>query len=135
MPDIVALILDNQFTLIAARVLLTLLFWMAGFYGVFNFSMVLKEMEEAGLRHPKTSAVATIICQLVGSALLITNLYGLGWLGAGALGVFTLLSIPLGHPFWKFEEPRKTHEFQIALEHVTVVGGLLTAAILTYKID
>lgn len=132
MPDTIALILDNPLTLILARVLLTLLFWMAGLFGMLNFSLVLKEMEDAGLSFPKTCAIAMIICQLVGSALIITNVYGLGWLGAGALGIFTLLSIPLGHPFWRFEEPRKTHEFQIALEHVTVVGGLLMAAILSY---
>lgn len=132
MPDAIALILDNPYTLILARILLTLLFWMAGLFGVFNFSLVLREMEDAGLRFPKICAVAMIICQLAGSVLMITNVYGLGWLGAGALGIFTLLSIPLGHPFWKFEEPKKTHEFQIALEHVTVVGGLLMAAILSY---
>lgn len=132
MPDAIALILDNPFTLFLARALLTLLFWMAGLFGVFNFSLVLREMEDASLPFPKSCAIAMIICQLVGSALIITNVYGLGWLGAGALGIFTLLSIPLGHPFWKFEEPRKTHEFQIALEHITVVGGLLMAAILSY---
>lgn len=132
MPEAIAIILNSPVTLVIARVILTLLFWMAGLFGVFNFSLVLKEMEDAGLRFPKTCAVATIICQLVGSALIITNIYGLGWLGAGALGIFTLLSIPLGHPFWKFEEPRKTFEFQVALEHVTLVGGLLMAAILSF---
>lgn len=48
MPDLIALILDNPLTLIAARVLLTLLFWMAGLFGVFNFSLVLKRWRMPG---------------------------------------------------------------------------------------
>src|SRR3546814_6308450 len=69
--------------------------------------------------------------QLTGSALVITNFAGLGWIGAFGLAVFLLLTIPIGHPFWKFEEPKRTGEFHIALEHITVVGGLMLAAILS----
>ena len=55
----------------------------------------------------------------------------MGWLGAGALAVFTLLSIPLGHAFWRFDNPKRMEEFQIALEHVGMIGGLACAAALT----
>lgn len=114
--------------ILAAKVILTSFFWMAGLFGVFNFRIIVQEMVDAGLPMPKFFAVTTIACQLAGSALLITNLAGLAWLGAGALGVFTILCIPIGHPFWKFEEPKRSHEFHIALEHITVVGGLILAA-------
>lgn len=133
MNELITTILQSPVTAIIGTVVLTCLFWMAGIFGIFNFALVVKEMEDAALTHPRSCAVATIICQLLGSALLISNVGGLAWLGAGALGVFTLLSIPLGHPFWKFAEPRKSHEFQIALEHVTVVGGLVLAAILSVR--
>lgn len=133
MPNFIAVFLESKFALISRRVILTCLFWMAGLFGLFNFSVIVEEMTGAGLPLPAVFAVATIACQLIGSALIITNIASLGWLGAGALGVFTLLSIPIGHPFWTFEEPRATHEFQIALEHITVVGGMLLAAILSFR--
>ncbi|USJ28507.1 DoxX family protein [Ensifer adhaerens] len=133
MPSFIAAFLESSVALIGGRVVLTCLFWMAGIFGIFNFSVVVQEMRDAALPLPATFAVATIACQLIGSALIITNFAGLGWLGAGALGVFTLLSIPLGHPFWTYAEPRRQQEFQIALEHVTVVGGMLLAAILSLR--
>jgi transmembrane protein len=44
-------------------------------------------------------------------------------------GVFTLLCIPYGHPFWRFEEPKRSEELYIAFEHVALTGGLLLAAV------
>lgn len=115
------------------RVIVTTFFWMAGIFGVFNFRVIVDEMVAEKLPAPEVFAVATIATQLIGSALLISNFRGLGWLGAGALAVFTLLTIPIGHAFWTFAEPKRTAEFHIALEHITVIGGLLIAGLLSLK--
>lgn len=69
-----------------------------------------------------------VLLQLGGSLLVITNMAKLGWIGAVALALFTRMTIPFGHAFWTFPEPRRTAELHIALEHVTVIGGLLLAA-------
>lgn len=53
--------------------------------------------------------------------------------GAGILAIFTLLCIPIGHPFWKLAEPQRTQDFQIVLEHIALSGGLLLAVIATKK--
>lgn len=131
MESLIVSLLTHPFFLIAARLILTAFFWMAGIFGLFNFKVIVQEMVDADLPSPRFFAVATIACQLLGAGLIIFNPAGLGWLGAGALGVFTILTIPIGHPFWKFHEPKRTHEFHIVLEHVTVVGGLMLAAILS----
>lgn len=110
------------------RAVLTLLFWSAGLFGLFNFSQVVSEVRELGLPNETLIASATILVQLGGSLLVISNFAKLGWLGALALAVFTLLTIPFGHAFWTFAEPRRTAELHIALEHLTVVGGLLLCA-------
>ena len=125
------LLLSHPFVIVAAKVVLTCVFWMAGLFGVFNFKIIVQEMIDANLPSPRFFAVATIATQLTGSALIITNFAGLGWLGAGALAIFLLLTIPIGHAFWKFKEPKRTHEFHIALEHVSVVGGLMLAGTLS----
>lgn len=131
MENFIIALLIHPLTLVVAKVVLTFVFWMAGLFGLFNFKVIVQEMVDVNLPYPRLFAVATIATQLAGSLLIITNVGGLGWLGAGWLAIFLLLTIPLGHPFWKFQEPKRTHEFHIALEHVTVVGGLMLAGILS----
>ncbi|MBZ7921469.1 DoxX family membrane protein [Ensifer adhaerens] len=131
MENFVIIALSHPHFAIAAKVVLTSLFWIAGLFGVFKFNAVVQEVVEVNLPFPRLFAAATIACQLIGSALLITNFAGLGWLGAAALAGFTLLTIPYGHAFWRFEGRKKVSELQIALEHITVVGGLAVAASLS----
>jgi len=131
MEYLIVSLLTHPVFLIAAKLVLTAFFWMAGIFGLFNFKVIVQEMVDVNLPSPRFFAVATIACQLLGAGLIIFNPAGLGWLGAGALGVFTILTIPIGHPLWKLPEPKKTHEFHIVLEHVTVVGGRMLAAILS----
>ena len=110
------------------RAVLTVLFWSAGVFGLFNYSAVVEEVRAVGFPFERTIAAATIFVQLGGSLLVIANVGNRGWMGAVALALFTLLTIPFGHAFWNFPEPRRTAELHIALEHLTVVGGLLLAA-------
>ncbi|MFS0772738.1 DoxX family protein [Sphingomonas sp. 1P08PE] len=131
MPTLIADILSAGWFNMLARVILTSFFWVAGLFGLFNFGMMVKVIEEHRLSSPRTVVAAMIVTELVGSALLITDYRSLGWLGAGWLGVFTFLSILLGHPFWKYDPPKKMEEFQLALEHLAVIGGLMCAAVLT----
>ena len=55
------------------------------------------------------------------------------WLGAGALGIFTLLTIPIAHHFWRMEGPMAQFEFYVAVEHLSVLGGMLLVAILAER--
>jgi transmembrane protein len=122
-------LLDHRSILTAARLLICTMFLVTGVAGLTHFSPFAQGMAMAGLPYPTAVATVTVLVQLLGSFLLVTDYRGLGWLGAGALGVFTFLTIPIGHPFWLFQEPRRSEEMHIALEHVTVIGGLLLAAI------
>lgn len=131
MENYIITFLIHPATLVVAKVVLTFVFWMAGLFGLFNFKVIYQEVVDVNLPSPRLFAILTIMTQLLGSALIITNFGGYGWAGAGWLAIFLLLTIPLGHPFWKFEEPKRTHEFHIVLEHVTVVGGLMLAGILS----
>lgn len=133
MPELIAHLLLSEAFLVAARVVLTSFFWIAGIYGLFNFGSMVKVIELNNLPMPMPKLIVSlmIVTELVGSGLLITDFNSLGWIGAGALGCFTLLSIPLGHPFWRYQEPKKMEEFQIALEHIGLIGGLMCAAALT----
>ncbi|WP_312141711.1 DoxX family protein [Pantoea septica] len=122
---------SSSVALYLSRILLTFFFWMAGIFGLFNFDVIVQEMVAVGLPLPFLFAAATILCQLGGSALVISDRAGYGWVGSLMLIVFTLLTIPVGHPFWTFSEPARTQEFHIALEHITVVGGLMMSMLLS----
>jgi transmembrane protein len=109
-----------------ARLVLTSMFWLSGIAKLADFNGGVAEMAHFGLEPPALFNIATAVVQLVGSALIIANRWT--WLGAGMLAVFTALTIPLAHNFWTMEEPMRTVEFYIVLEHITVIGALMVVA-------
>jgi transmembrane protein len=109
-----------------ARIVLTFSFWGSGLAKLIDFQAGTAEMAHFGLEPAAAFNIAVIITQLGGSALIILNRWT--WLGAGALAVFTLLTIPIAHNFWTMEEPFRTMEFHVVMEHITVIGGLMVVA-------
>jgi transmembrane protein len=113
----------------AARVLLTFPFWGSGLAKLIDFQRGVAEMTHFGLEPAVAFNIATIIVQLGGSLLIIQNRYT--WLGAGALGIFTALTIPIVHHFWSMtEEPFRTIAFHTAAEHIGMIGALIVVSIL-----
>lgn len=108
-----------------ARVALTFMFWSSGLAKLLDMETGLAEMRHYGLEPAILFYWATVVVVLGGSLLVILDRWT--WLGAGALAVFTLLTIPIAHDFWTMEEPFRTIEFHVVMEHITVVGGLLVA--------
>ncbi|OHV75710.1 DoxX family protein [Rhizobium sp. LCM 4573] len=109
-----------------ARTVLTFMFWASGLAKLIGFDAGVAEMAHFGLEPATLFNIATIIVQLGGSLLIIFNRWT--WLGAGALAVFTALTIPIAHNFWTMEEPIKTIEFHVVMEHITVIGALMVVA-------
>ncbi|MGE6743479.1 DoxX family protein [Allorhizobium pseudoryzae] len=109
-----------------ARTVLTFMFWGSGLSKLLDFPGGVAEMTHFGLEPAVVFNIAVIITQLGGSALIILNRHA--WLGAGALAVFTLLTIPIAHNFWAMEEPMKTFEFYVVTEHLSIVGALMLVA-------
>ena len=112
-----------------ARVLLTFPVWGSGLSKLIDFPGGVAEMAQFGLEPAVVFNIATIIVQLGGSLLVIVT--RATWLGAGALVVFTALTIPLVHHFWSMtEEPFRTIAFHTATEHVGMIGALIVVSIL-----
>ena len=129
MPEIIARLLDQSWFAFLARVVLTFAFWGSGLSKLINFQEGVAEMAMFNLPQPVLMNILTIITQLGGSLLIIVNRWT--WLGAGALAVFTALTIPLVHHFWSMQGPDAIKAFHTATEHVTVIGGLMIVAILS----
>ncbi|MEV5020820.1 DoxX family protein [Sphingobium sp. LMA1-1-1.1] len=129
MPIAIHRILTSRWFNFLARTVLTFVFWSAGLAGIFDFSGKVIEMEMVGLEPAALFALAVTIVQIGGSTLIIIDRFA--WLGAGALGVFLALTIPIAHPFWQMSEPNRTFEFYVVLEHISLIGGLMIAAALS----
>jgi transmembrane protein len=114
-----------------ARVLLTFPFWGSGLAKLIDFSGGVAEMRHFGLEPAIGFNIAVLVVQLVGSALIISNRFT--WLGAGMLGVFTALTIPIVHHFWSLPGEQGIVAFHTATEHVGMIGALVVVSMLSLR--
>ena len=129
MPTLIAKLLDQNWFMVLARVVLTSAFWASGLSKSIDFQAGVAEMTQLGFSNPVLINVLTFTTQLIGSALIILNRWT--WLGAGMLAVFTALTIPLVHHFWTMKgEEAMIHLFFVA-EHVSIIGGLMLVCTLS----
>ncbi|MBM6592630.1 DoxX family protein [Microvirga pudoricolor] len=130
-PHWVLSTLKSRATEIAARIVLTFPYWGSGLSKLLDFSGGMAEMSHFGLEPAWLYNALTILVQLGGSALVILNRWT--WFGAGALGVFTALTIPIVHAFWRLEGERAVTAFHTAGEHVGMIGALIIVSILATR--
>jgi len=115
-----------------ARAVLTTPYWFAGLYKLAHLPDALGEAAHFGLKPAGLVVDLTVTVQLGGSVLLILG--RLGWLAAGALGVFTALATLIAHAFWTVADPvERFHATNTFLEHLGLIGGLMLAAILVER--
>lgn len=92
-----------------------------------DFQGAIGEMTHFGLKPPMIFAAAVIVLELAASAMILTGRWR--WLGALALGGFTLLATFLALRFW--EMPVGQDRFMAAnsfFEHLGLAGGFLLVA-------
>ena len=119
--------LDSKALSLIGRVLLCSAF-LQSLYDKANFQHAMGEMAHFNLQPAAVFAAATIAVQLIGMILIIWGRYA--WFGAGALGIFTALTLPIAHNFWDLTGPERMNQVFFFYEHVSVIGGLILAAIL-----
>ncbi len=117
---------------LAGRLLLTSAYWTSGLQKLFSFDAATAEATALGLPAPTLTAALIIIVQLAGSAAVIVA-GRWTWLGAGALGIFTLLATLIAHAFWTYPAAEQGHQFAVFTEHLSLIGGLVLAAVLTKR--
>ena len=131
MPNIITSLLAQRWFGVLARTVLTFAFWGSGLSKLIDFESGVVEMASLGFEPAAGFNIAVIIVQLGGSLLVILNRWT--WLGAGALAVFTTLTIPLVHHFWTMQGPEAMVHFFFVAEHVSLIGGLMLVAILSRR--
>ena len=127
MPSVIAKILESNTLWIIARLLILILFISSGLAKVFDYENSLAEMRAAGLHPDWFFNIASAFVLLVGSLLVLFN--RLLWLGTGALAVFLFLTIVIVHTFWNYTGEEAKLAMFWAIEHTSVIGGLMAVAI------
>jgi len=112
----------------AGRVLLALMFVMAGFGKLTNVAGTAGYIASGGLPFPGLLAVLAGLLELIAGVALIVG-YKARW-SALALAVFTLLAAALFHQFWAAPAERRMVEQLLFMKDLAVAGGLLMVAAL-----
>lgn len=117
--------LQNPLALIG-RILLALMFVLAGFSKIGGFAGTVGYMQAAGMPAASVLAVMTIILELGGGLALVFGLYT-RW-AALALGLFTLLATFIFHNFWAQPEAQQMMQQLLFMKNISVAGGMFVLA-------
>jgi putative oxidoreductase len=115
---------DNRTLAFVARVLMALIFVVAGFRKLLAFSATAAYFAKLGLPVPEVLVALTIALELIGSAALIA-----GWhvrVVAAAMALFTIAAAAVAHQFWAVADPAAfSAQLNNFLKNVAMVGGFL----------
>jgi uncharacterized membrane protein YphA (DoxX/SURF4 family) len=127
-PRFVSAILDWRWTGFLARLALVGAYLLGGVAKLADFPAALAEQAHFGMHPPALWAALTIAVELIGPALILSGRFV--WLGAGTLGVFTVLAAFVANAFWTMEGEARFFATNAFFEHLGLVGGLVLAAML-----
>ncbi len=127
MQRFIETILESSWLWLIARLCLAIVFVSSGLAKLIDFEGSLEEMRTAGLEPAWLFNIAVAFTLLIGSTLILLD--KAVWLGAGILAGFLVLTILIVHTFWNLPEPQAELSLFYALEHSSLIGGLIATAI------
>jgi uncharacterized membrane protein YphA (DoxX/SURF4 family) len=127
-PSWVDAILDWRWTWLIARIGLTGSYVLGGVVKLLDFPAAVAEQDHFGLHPGALWAAVTILVELGGSALVISD--RLVWLGAGALGVLTAVAAVVANNFWSLQGSARFIALNAFFEHIGLIAGLVLVALI-----
>ncbi|MBS0339108.1 MAG: DoxX family protein [Proteobacteria bacterium] len=110
-----------------ALLLLCAAYLQGGLQKAFDFPAAIAEMKHFGLAPEVPLAIAVIVLELGAAAMILTG--RLRWLGALALGGFTLMATFVALRFWELPVgPERFGAANAFFEHLGLAGGFLLVA-------
>ena len=116
----------QNFTVLAGRILLGLLFILSGFGKIAGFEGTVGYIASQHLPVPTAVAVLTIAIELGGGLALVTGFYTRQ--AALLLAGFTLLAAFVFHAFWSAPDAAKMMQQINFLKNLSIAGGMLVLA-------
>jgi putative oxidoreductase len=114
---------------VVGRVLLALMFILAGFSKLGNIAGTAGYIASGGLPMASTLAVLAGLLELVGGIAIAVG-YQARW-AALALGLFTLVATVLFHRFWAVPADQAFVQQLMFMKNLSVAGGLFVVAALS----
>lgn len=109
-----------------ALLLLCAAYLQGGINKLLDFGGAIAEAQHFGLQPAALVATATIVTELLGSALILTGIFR--WLGALWLAIFTLIATFIANRFWEVPMPQRFAMENSFFEHLGLIGGFLLVA-------
>jgi transmembrane protein len=132
-PAIVVRWLDNTTTLLFARVCLASPYFVAGVFKLSAWEAGVAEMAHVGLSPAWAFNLASLVVEIGGSLLVIFN--WMAWLGAGVLGVFTLIATLLAHRFWELDGAARVSQLNTFLEHAAICAAFILVTVVVSRAE
>lgn len=133
-PRFVDAILEWRGTWLLARLALVGPYLLGGVVKLANLPAAMAEQAHFGMTPPAFWAGLTIAIELIGPLLVLMG--RVVWLGAGMLGVFTLLAATTANAFWAMPPGQgrfmATNAF---FEHIGLIGGFVLVALITERAE
>jgi uncharacterized membrane protein YphA (DoxX/SURF4 family) len=130
-PGWVAAVLSQPWLLLVARMALVSAFIIGGIQKLSDFAGAVAEQAHFGLQPAALWAVATIIVELGGSSLVILGRWV--WLGAGGLGVLTMVAMLVANDFWNNAGHDRFVAVNSFFEHVGLIAGLVLVSLMSLR--
>ena len=127
-PRGIGAILSWPWLLPAARIALTSAFLIGGIQKLIDFSGAVAEQAHFGLQPAWLWAVAAIVVELAGSLLVIFGRWV--WLGAGGLGVLTLVAMLTANNFWTMSGHDRFIALNSFFEHLGLIAGFVLVSVM-----
>jgi len=128
-PRPIAALLDWPGSWFVARLALTGPYLLGGLVKLADWPSAVAEQAHFGLQPAALFAALTIAVELAGPALILAD--RLAWLGAGMLGLFTLLAAVVANAFWTMHGPERFMATNAFFEHLGLVGGFVLVAMVS----
>lgn len=126
-PRLIHAVLDWPPVWWFARLLLVGAYLMGAVAKLADWPGAVAEQAQFGMHPPALWAGLTIAVELIGPVLILAG--RLVWLGAGMLGLFTVLAAGVANAFWTMTGPARFAATNAFFEHIGLVGGFVLAAL------
>ena len=117
----------NTTVMLVGRILIGVLFLVAGIMKVMNVAGTTAYMTRLGFPAPVIFAYLSIVFEVGGGILLI-----IGWQTrrvAWLLALYVLVALGAAHRFWEYDQAQRGNQINHFLKNLAIIGGLLFIAV------
>jgi len=114
---------NRSTALLVGRILIGILFLVAGFMKVMNIAGTTGYMTKLGFPAPELMAYLSTIIELAAGVLLI-----IGWQTrrvAWLLVVYVVIATGMAHRFWEYEPAQRVNQINHFLKNLALIGAML----------